>query len=512
MADGLTARTLSGAKWTYVAVVSTAALQIVFTAVLARLLGPSAFGLMAMAALALRFGQYFAQMGLGQALVQAKEIDRNDIGVGFTVSTLLGVGFYGLFWVIAPGVSAFFRSPDLTPVMRTMSLTFVLAGASVTSLSLLRRDLRFKAISITDMLSYVLGYGSVGVVLALRGFGVWSLVWASLGQSLMCLVGYYAASRHPLRFALRSPRMRPLLGFGSKVSVLGVLEFLASNLDTIAVGRFLGDVMLGFYSRALSIANLPVQYLSTSLSRVLLPSLARIQDDEEKLKRVYLAAIMLFGATAVPIAAGVVGGARPIVLALLGPRWISSVDILRIVAIAAPLTVLTHFGEVVCEARAALNVKLVVRAAQLVVFSALLLGLGRFGVLGFATAFTLSETLMHLAYVVVMRAQLGVRAGEYARAYTPAALFSVVVLTLVSGLAWVCARLGVPAVLTTFLLLLVGAAALGFLVLRTLQGCVWAEAKMWLDRARGGRPRDTRGGRVYDWVDMHLAVRGAPGG
>ena len=241
MTENLTARTLRGTSWSLSSTIVNATLQIVLTAVLARLVLPSAFGLIAMAGLALRFGQYFAQMGLGQALVQTRVVDTDDVAATFTGSLALGAVFSAAFWVLAPAVAVVFRTPALMPVVRVLGIGRIFAGAGTAALSLLRRELRFKAIAVVDVVAYGVGYGLVGVVLAWRGAGVWSLVAASLCQTFLSSAGYYAASRHPLRLAFRWSAYRRLSGFGSRVSIIGFLEFIGSSLDTFAVGRVLGD-------------------------------------------------------------------------------------------------------------------------------------------------------------------------------------------------------------------------------------------------------------------------------
>src|SRR5665647_3263349 len=295
---------MHGTKWTYLSTVVSFVMQLVLTAILARLLAPAAFGLIAMAWLVLRFGQYFAQMGIGQAIVQRQEISRAHIAAGFWSSVAVGAVFSLAVWVAAPLASVLFESPQLVPVLRAMGLTFALSGTSAAAGALLRRQMRFRGMAIADMAAYAAGYGVVGVTLALSGWGVWSLVAASLGQAAVVTVAYNALARPSVVPVLNWRPYRDLLGFGSLVSVISFLEFVNANLDTLAVGRIAGPTSLGYYSRALSLTGLPLVYMGTSLSRVLFPSFSKIQAETARLGRAYLSVITVFAGVGLPIALG----------------------------------------------------------------------------------------------------------------------------------------------------------------------------------------------------------------
>lgn len=507
MTENLTRRTLRGAFWSYVSTILNVVMQVGFTAVLARLVAPTAFGLVAMGSLALRFGQYFSQMGLGQALVQIRETTAEDVSACFTTSLALGLVTFGVFWAAAPFVQVAFAAAGLAAIVRWLATSFVFAGASLTSLALLRRNMRFRDIALIDTVAYAVGYGVIGIVMAFRGYGVWSLVVAGVAQSALSCFGYYLAARHSLRLSFGGLGYRRLLPFGSMVSVIGFLEFVGSNLDTMSVGRLLGAAILGFYSRALNLANLPMQYLSTSLTRVLLPSLAAIQDDGERLRDVYLAALTLFGAVALPIAAGMSAASRELVAVLLGPRWGATVPLLALLAVAAPFTVLTHFGEVVCEARAVLRLKLYIRIAQVTGFAALVFLLRSHGAMGLAGAFVISELGMHVAYLFVMRRELSLSASDLGAAYVPMVFYSAAVYA-VTWLAVTGVRaLGLAAAFGLAGGIVAAAVCLLALVLFGLRGRVWSVARSWLLRSAAEEGERTR--KLVQLVDNVSALRGA---
>lgn len=398
-AKSLTARTIQGLGWSYVDTVVTAIMQIGYTAIMARLLSPADFGLVAMGSVVLRFGSYFAQMGLGLALVQKKELTKEDIQASFTSSVLLGVAMFGIFWFASPLAVFVFEDPHLAPVVRVMALSFVFTGLSVTALSLLRRNLAFRALALINIISYVLGYGIGGIGLALRGAGVWSLIAASLSQGVLTALLAYLLTRHSAHFVFKWRYFKPLYSFGARITLISFLEFIGLNLDTMAIGRFLGATALGMYNRAFMLIALPTQYFVTSFSRVMLPSYSRIQDDTPRLRRAYLSSSLLLGSVFFPICWGMVAAAQEIVSVILGPQWMEAIPLLQILAAATPFGLLTHLTGSLLVAKAELNAKLRIQIAYLLVLFALFATLGRLGVGGFAFAVAISTLVQYVLYM-----------------------------------------------------------------------------------------------------------------
>jgi len=419
MNESLTSKTFHGLKWSYISTITNAVLQIGFTAVMARLLEPRAFGLVAMAGVVLRFGSYFAQMGVAQALIQKKDISNEDIRAAFTSTLILGLLFFALAWAIAPFAIYIFDNSEVIPVIRVMAFSFVLTGLSTTALSLLRRNLKFRSLAIIEISSYALGYGGVGVRLAYSGFGVWSLVVAALSQSALSAILSYLFSRHDVSFMFFWKYYKELYSFGSRVSIISFFEFIGSNLDTLAIGHFLGANLLGIYNRAFMLVNLPIYYLTTSFSRVLFPSFSRIQLEIQRLKKAYLSAITLIAALIIPVCIGIMVASREIVLLILGEKWSAAIPVLQILAIAVPISMLSHFGGIVCDATANLNSKFIMQVTYVILLVILFFFFRRFGLTGFATAIVVGELLRNSAYLYLMKRVLKTSYKEMFSAYQP---------------------------------------------------------------------------------------------
>jgi O-antigen/teichoic acid export membrane protein len=282
----LTARAVSGLRWSSLGYAALLAANVVYTVTMSRLLDPVAFGLIALAQIVVLFAQFFVRMGLASALVQKPELSREDVRAASTAGVAVGVVCYGVVWVLAPMVSDLFRAPALTSVLRLLGVTFLFEGMAMVGMGLLRRQLRFRELSIITVATYVLGYVVVGISLALLGAGVWSLVVGALVSSGSQTVWQYALLRHPVRPVLRWKPYQYVCGYGMRLSGAHLLDYVGSNLDTFTVGRFASTAVVGQYSRGYYLAIQPVRvYLAQTLTNVLFPHLSRIQQDSGPWRR-----------------------------------------------------------------------------------------------------------------------------------------------------------------------------------------------------------------------------------
>lgn len=461
--QSLTAQTLRGVRWTYFGTASNVGLQLIYTAVISRILDPSAFGLVAAAGLALSFATYFAKMGLGQAIVQKAQLSEEEIRASFTSSVLLGGVFSAIVVPAAPIAAEFFREPRLAAVLRGMAVTLLLMGFKATAEGLLRRNLAFQQIAVRTIASYVLGYFCVGLPMALTGAGVWSLVAAAATQVLCEAVLMYLAVRHPVRPIWTWEPYSSLLAFGSRVSVISFFEFIGSNLDTILVGRFTSAGMLGQYNKGYYLVNLPLRHLTVNLSKVLFPSLSSIQTQLERVRRAYMTSLAVAAAIVFPVSAGMAVASRELVFTLLGDQWETTAVILPFFAAAAGLRFMTHFAGIVCEALAVLNRKLLLQVLYVVVLAALMLlaRMSGLGVWAYAAALALGELVRQISYVFLLKGVLGV---EFRRdvwpAYWPALAAAGVVVAGILG-----ARAGLTALSAPLWLVLAGDIAVAAVLL-----------------------------------------------
>ena len=466
---------LSGLGWSTVATVVSAGCQVVFMAVLARLLDPAAFGLMAMAAIAMRFAAYFSQLGFAQALIQRRELDSRDTTAALLMAVALGLALYAAMVVAAPLFAASFRAPELVALIDVLGVSLLLSPIGSLPLALLRRQARFKRVNAIEVLAYVLGFGGVGIACAASGLGVWSLVAATLSQQALVLAGGFAALRYPLSWPVPRAACVQLWRFGSRYSLIGFVEFLGCNVDTMFVGRAFGKAELGLFNRASTLASLPVEFGVSAVNKVLFPALAGMQQDRQRLADGFQMLLLGVGLFSSALACGIAAGAPDVVALLLGAKWAGIVPLVAVIAFAVPPTFAFVACGVTLDSLAAFGPKLRLQASVLAVKLALVLALSHWGLAGVAAAVVAAEMLRVVLGLLLVASLLEIAAECLARLLllfvaTGAAVWSAVAAMLAAGSA-----AGLPLAARIALETLAGGAALaGVLLLLALRWPQWA--------------------------------------
>ena len=460
----LTRHTLKGLQWAYLGTAVGGVLQFGMTAVMARLLTPTAFGLVALAGLFLRFVDYFAKAGITQALIQKASLVADDVRAAFALSTGLATAFAVLVVAGAPAAAELARDPELVPVLRWLAVGLLIQGLGAPSVALLRRGLRFRELALIEVGSYVIGYVGVGLVMALSGAGVYALVGAMLTQAAVNAVSAYLRVRHPLLPSRAAASYRAILGFGARISVVGFFEFLQSNLDTLVIGRWAGTAQLGLYNRAKMIAELPSYQLMQGLSRVLFPSFSAIQMEHERLRKAYMSAVG--GATAIvlPLNAGMAVAAPEIILVVLGPQWDGAIDVLPWLLLASAIALTGHFAGVVTEAQAALNAKILIAVASTATLAGLLWFAQGRPLAAYGAAVAGSAAVSHIGYVAVLTRTLDTSFGSLVRPYARGAVGAAGVAAAIAGCRIVLVQADAPLGVVLAGEVLAGAIALGLML------------------------------------------------
>lgn len=419
-------RTFHGVKWSYLSTIGSFVVQMGYTATISRLIGPGTFGTLALAQVVLRFGTYFSQLGIGPAIVQKRDLERDDIQVAFTVSTLLGAFFTLGFIALAPLTASWLRDPDLADVVAWMAPVFLLSGLGAVANALVRRQLRFRALAAIDFGSYAIAYPLVGVALAWAGAGTASLVAAAITQAALLSGFSWLAARHRLRPKWVRSRVRSLVHFGGWVSVTGFMDFLGGNADTFAVGRFSGTATLGQYNRATLLVGLPAYHVVNNANRVLLPTFSRIQAQEERFRVAYVGGMALLLAFVIPMVAVTIALAAPMVAVLFGPQWRFAATLIPYVAIGATLDRLISFPAILTEARGRVRTMAAIQFVHLIVAVALvaLVVARNGGVKELALAWAFGQAVTYAIYLLYMQQQLQPDARHLARAHAECLLLS----------------------------------------------------------------------------------------
>ena len=315
------AKIKSGFLWLLTGAGVQAVMRILFTAVLARLLTPSDFGLLASAMIVIGFADLFSQMGVGPALVQTKELSAEKISSAFTFSIGLGVLLILIFSFINPLIAAFFEMPNLLLILNVLIFLFPIKSFTQLSYSLLQRDFEFKELAGLDVVSYIIGYGGVGISLAYLGYGVWALVYGIFSQSIIYSILLYWLKPHKMSMRVNNTALNELLAFGKGFTIARFFNYWASKGDYLVVGKLLGAESLGFYSRAYGLMNAPKNILGKVVDTVMFSGFSKIQDDKKRLSESLNKALQLGMVVILPFTISGVILAPEIVYILLGDGW-----------------------------------------------------------------------------------------------------------------------------------------------------------------------------------------------
>jgi O-antigen/teichoic acid export membrane protein len=333
-------RTISGVRWSAIAKLFQQILSFFTIAILAHLLSPSAFGLIGMVLIVTNFVEIFKDLGTFTAIIQRKEISQELISSVFWTNLFLGVLFTFIIILIAPFTATFFHEPEISLIMKIISISFILSGLSVVPQALLVREMLFRRLAFIENVSLFLG-AIVGVGMALMNGGVWSLVVQSLVRvfSMGIMLWVLSPVIPQLNFSLNS--LKPIVSYSLNLSGFNLLNYIIRNADNMLIGRYLGATSLGFYSLAYKWMLLPVYYISGVLGQVFLPAFSKLQNENSKFCAVYLRLCSSIGIVTFPLLLGMVGLAKPFIFVTLGHQWTS---IVPLIIILSPVGILQSVG------------------------------------------------------------------------------------------------------------------------------------------------------------------------
>lgn len=316
------------------------ALNLAATVVLARLLTPGDFGLVAMVLVVVGFTTMLRDLGLTAATVQRKNIEISQVSTLFWINGGMSALLTALIFFSAPLVVWFYDEPRLLDITRALAFASLLDGASIQHQALLRRQLRLGSLTAIEIASLAASIG-MAIYLASRGAGYWALVWMQLTQvGVRTVLCWLVTGWRPM-FTLDLDQVGSLLSFGGLITGSRVLNNLTKTVDKLLIGKFAGADQLGVYSKAYNGVLLPFDRVTWALSRVAVPTLSRLQDDAERFRAYYRKAVLLITTMIFPAIAGLFLEAEAAVLIILGDQWLYAVPLIRILAPVAAIAMLS---------------------------------------------------------------------------------------------------------------------------------------------------------------------------
>ena len=463
---GLAGRTIRGVFWSYGAFASSKAVLLVATAILARLLTPGDFGVVAVATVVITFLTVIQGLGLTSALIQRRgDIERASNTV-FTLNLLLGVALTAGVFAIAPWIADYFHEPDATSLLRVLGLTFGLEALGSVHLIRVQRDLEFGRAFVPDVGRSVLkGFVSIG--LAVAGMGAWSLILGQLAGVVAGVLLSWAVFPWRPRLKVDRDLAGKLIAYGLPLFGVEMMWVLSVNLDYVIVGRRFGSEALGIYTLAYRLPELLVLTLMIGVNRVVFPALSTVQTNREDLRRGFLATTHYVVMATVPISLGLAIVADPVVRITLGSDWADAIPVMRILAIFVLVASMMDADGDVYKAvgRPGILFKLSTLHVALL-FPALLIGV-QFGLVGVAFAHLLATMFMKVVRTVIISRFLEIPIPVIASQWR-SPMIGGVALALVTAVAMYLTA-GAAPVVTLAAAVLAGAAAY-FTVLIRIEG------------------------------------------
>ena len=344
-------------------------MQLAYAAVMARLLEPQAFGLIAGAMLAIKFVTYPAKFGVSAALIQRPHLDDRDLRVAFSISLAAGAAGTLLVLVISTPLSHILGQPGVASVSRWLGVTLVLGAFATVPEALLRKRMQFRSLTIINIGVYFCSNILIAIPLAMANIGAMSLVVAVIANVALSAVFLSLISSFKPRLAFDVIRAKKFAGFGGLVAITSLLDVISSSADTAVVGR-MGASQLGQYSRSTFLVSLPVEQVSSAANRVIAPGLSQLQSDSARFGSALTVSLGLTAClVAVPIAVAAAVASELVPLAL-GPGWGLAAKVLPFVSASSGMGLITQVITSASDARGAVRQRFCVQLMSVVVIVA----------------------------------------------------------------------------------------------------------------------------------------------
>lgn len=345
-------RAASGIMWTIIDQLLVRGVSLIVQIILARILLPSDFGLIAMMAVFLAIGNGLVDSGMTASLVRTKELDNEDYSSVFFVNLVVAVLVYFLIYLSAPLIETFYNQEGnhFKTIIRVYSLVIIIKSFAGVQITQLVRAMDFKTQTKIQAPSLLIG-GLLGIVLAYFDYGVWSIVWMKITQEIFITLQYFYYTRWLPILKVNKKKLIAHLDFGYKLTLSGLINSIFNEAYNVVIGKFYSSEILGYYDRAATFRNLPAFVFSRSLSRVTYPLFSKLQDDNIALKRAYKRLMTQSIYLLAPLMTILVCVAEPLFRFLLTEKWLPIVPFFQILAISGLFLPLQAFNLNVLKAK-----------------------------------------------------------------------------------------------------------------------------------------------------------------
>jgi teichuronic acid exporter len=336
-------KTAKAAVWSLIDTYAGFALKFIFAIWITRLLNPHDYGLIAYTGLFLGIATWLSEGGFGTALIQKKEATRIDYSTGFIFNVVISVLFFTVYYFISPTVADFFHEPELKNILRITSMNLIINSLCYAHLIKLTKSLQFKQQAIINFLASILS-GSIGLGLALSGYGYWALVYQTLIGSFLRMIGFWIAIKWLPSPVFKWRSFIEQFQFGSKVFVQGLFESIFREIHSIVIGRTYNTNLLGNYSRGQKFYDLIIVQTGIAINKVMYPTLARESENYLVHKSLYVRTYGILFFIIAPISLFMILFSKPFVRILLTDKWMAAAPFLQLYFLAGFIYLLVYFN------------------------------------------------------------------------------------------------------------------------------------------------------------------------
>ncbi|MFD5213458.1 lipopolysaccharide biosynthesis protein [Microbacterium sp. NPDC058345] len=396
---------LSNVKWNGVALAGKQIVVILFSLVLARLLGPNSYGIVAQATVYIAFTTLILDQGVSASLISRKGVDRDLLGASMTLNVVVALCLALATWPVAVPLADFLNTSELTLVLPVLGLGLLLKGMQVVPRMLLVRRFHFRALAFIEVGSALLG-GIAGVVAAVLGADYWAIVVQLLVTDVCLSISLLCVARPP-RPNARFTRLREIIGFSVRVFAGSILSFGTRNIDTVLIARYLGETAVGHYSLAYRVLLMPVQMVGQTVSRVIFPSVSRDREDPARVSTVLLRSTRAIAAITFPLMTLIAVSSHDTILVILGTEWLPAAPIMAVLAITGARQSITVLNAptMLGFGRADMQLRFMIVAAVVQV-GGMIAGLS-FGAFGVALGYTIAGIVLTPVIFWIQKALAG---------------------------------------------------------------------------------------------------------
>lgn len=336
MSDSLRHKTIRGVGWSFVDNIASSGITFLVGLVLARLLTPAEYGLMAMIAIFIAISNSIIDSGFSNALIRKIHVERVDYNTVFYFNLIVSILVYAILYIASPVISVFFKEPVLVEVTRVIGWVLIINALAIIPRAQFVRNVDFKTQTKVSLISSV-SSGIIGIGMALGGMGVWSLVGQQLSRQFLNTLFLWIYSKWRPVWEFSTQSFKELFGFGSKLLLSGLLDTIYKNIYYIVIGRFYTSAQLGQYTRAEQFNTIFSSNLTSVVQRVSYPVLSSIQEEPERLRQAYRKVIKITMLITFACMLGLAAVAKPLIIILIGEKWLPAVYLLQIICFSGML-------------------------------------------------------------------------------------------------------------------------------------------------------------------------------